>query len=91
MADDPYKNALAYPEDFLWVRLPDGHQTCRHRERLVELRDGTAPSGAAEQLITSNPSWLEFYLAYVIGDVPITLSLDEPLPRSIRPTSPVAR
>jgi len=78
--NDP-NDALDSPEDYLWVRHPDGHTTVIEEDRLHALQDGVAPEDEAEQLLVDNPQWLRIYLRHVINEHPITITLGTPLPQ----------
>ena len=78
------EHAADCPEHFLWVFHPDsalGYFTVIEKARLRELAyEGVAPDDDVEQLLVDNPKWLRIYLKHVIGQWPITIRPDQPLP-----------
>jgi hypothetical protein len=66
-------------ENFLWVRHGD-YQSGIDGDRLHSLLHGATPENDAEQMLVDNPKWLRIYLNHVIGEYPITISPEEPLP-----------
>jgi hypothetical protein len=68
------------PENYLWVRLGSGQLIVMNGDRLRALLAGSAPETPTEELLAGDPEWLRIYLAHCLGDCPITIPEDGPLP-----------
>jgi hypothetical protein len=73
-------DCLENPEDWLWLRRPDGTSTVIGVHRLYELRAGAAPETPREELLAGNPEWLRIYLAHCLGIWPIPIPANGLLP-----------
>jgi hypothetical protein len=70
-----------YPEDYLWVRLPDKRLTVISGDRLCELYYAAAtPENPTEELLVQNREWLRVYVQHCVGMQPITIPPGGPLP-----------
>ena len=73
-------DCLENPEDWLWLRRPDGTSTAIDVHRLYELLGGAPPETPTEKLLAGNSEWLRVYLAHCLGVCPITIPEYGPLP-----------
>lgn len=74
-------NPLDWPEDYLWIRHPDGHLTAKARDELYELLHGERkPQDEIERLLKKNRKWFRIYLAHVIGEHVIEIDSTGRLP-----------